>query len=449
MTKKVNNLIYGLPEEVSFHRAVEHDSCTELFISVKEPKERVCPHCGSHACVIKDSGRKQTVRHTHVGHQAVILTFPRRRYYCKDCRSTFMQPISWLHPSLRMTHTLYFEICYSLMKPLSIKSVAEINCVTESVVQSVLDTISFPRPDHLPSTLIVDELKADCGEWNPVTHKWDKWRFVTNLTDGDGHFVIDILHATNLSDLAKYFRKYSAYERQRVKYFCCDMSGSYIALGKKLFPKAAICIDMFHVIQRLNKAVDDMHRRLQNQQKKSDNDEAYSTLKHISYDLRARKSQQFKLWKEDTSRRLKRLEDAFREFPDLAEVYEMLQDFHDINDCSGYDAQFEELIPWLQRYLDSPVEEVASAAATIDRYKKHIMNSWKYHHSSGTCEGLNNRIKAMKRASFGVHSFDVFRKRILLACGSTKIVTGTFTIYDKKSHSTAISVKGGDSHDPR
>lgn len=75
MTKKVNNLIYGLPEEVSFHRAVEHDSCTELFISVKEPKERVCPHCGSHACMIKDSGRKQIVRHTHVGHQAVILTF--------------------------------------------------------------------------------------------------------------------------------------------------------------------------------------------------------------------------------------------------------------------------------------------------------------------------------------------------------------------------------------
>ena len=69
------------------------------------------------------------------------------------------------------------------------------------------------------------------------------------------------------------------------------------------------------------------------------------------------------------------------------------------------------IFPIVECYLDSPVEEVV---ATTDRYKKYIINSWKYQRSSGTCKGLNKRIKAMKRASsFDVHSFDVFRKRIL------------------------------------
>ncbi|WP_204907553.1 transposase, partial [Mordavella massiliensis] len=51
----------------------------------------------------------------------------------------------------------------------------------------------------------------------------------------------------------------------------------------------------------------------------------------------------------------------------------------------------------------------------------YIQNSWKYGKSNGLSEGLNNKIKVLKRVSFGLHSFESFRRRILLTCGKLKL----------------------------
>lgn len=38
---------------------------------------------------------------------------------------------------------------------------------------------------------------------------------------------------------------------------------------------------------------------------------------------------------------------------------------------------------------------------------------WKYGKSNGRSEGLNNKVKVLKRVAFGLHNFDSFRRRIL------------------------------------
>ena len=101
--------------------------------------------------------------------------------------------------------------------------------------------------------------------------------------------------------------------------------------------------------------------------------------------------------------------------------------FHEILMSFPYSVQYEDLTEWIQQYTASEVEEIHSAACTIRHWRGYIQNSWKYGKSNGLCEGLNNKIKVLKRVAFGLHSFESFRKRILLTCGTLKLSRDPFS----------------------
>lgn len=56
MATKIVNSLAGLPAEVTVKKLVHRSNYEELWISFPE-SERICPHCSSHDCTIKDSGR--------------------------------------------------------------------------------------------------------------------------------------------------------------------------------------------------------------------------------------------------------------------------------------------------------------------------------------------------------------------------------------------------------
>lgn len=54
----------------------------------------------------------------------------------------------------------------------------------------------------------------------------------------------------------------------------------------------------------------------------------------------------------------------------------------------------------------------------FNRYKESIINAFNTTLSNGITEGLNNKIKVIKRVAFGYKSFYTFRLRILLIQGT-------------------------------
>ena len=84
--------------------------------------------------------------------------------------------------------------------------------------------------------------------------------------------------------------------------------------------------------------------------------------------------------------------------------------FHEILMSFPYSVQFEDLTEWIQQYTASEVEEIHSAACTIRHWRGYIQNSWKY----GKSNGLSD-------------SFESFRKRILLTCGTLKLSRDPFS----------------------
>lgn len=436
MATKPTNLLANLPNELTITKVVQHSSFNEIY-AVYGEYPRMCPHCGSSSCVIKDSGSDISVYHTPCSSKSTHLIFHRRRYLCHDCGRSFMEQPEWLHPSLHVTRMLYLDICLDLTKMLSLSEIASRNGVTEEIVSSVLSMIRFSRPSRLPEILCMDEFKGDTGIYNPLKHRWDKEKFHASVIDGSSHAVIDILPGIRAVEMKKYFRQFSTEERSRVKFFCCDMHNGFIGTAKEMFPQCTICIDRFHVIKHLNEdAIDAVRCRLQNSPSVSQDE--HRILKNSMRILRIKESTLSARFGSDEAGIRNKLDSVLRAFPDLSVAYDAVQEFHCICDNSSYAMQRLLLTEWLDRYSSSEVPEVAAAAKMVRHWRGYIMNALKYGISNGISEGFNNRIKVLKRTSYGLHDFDSLRRRILLICGYTHHAGSPETLFTKNT-----SGKGG------
>lgn len=303
-------------------------------------------------------------------------------------------------------------------------------CISESTIRSVFDSIEILHPAHLPETLCIDEFKADTGYWIKHSKKWVKDSFNVNVTDWKRRVVIDILQQKNLTFLMKHFKRhYDKYERDQVRFFVCDMSGSFISFAKQCFPNAHICIDNFHIIQRLENSADAVRIRKQNYYKNNDDNERYSLFKHLSLLLKTKISNHDIKWGEHKEHRLQKLNDAFDIEPELKEAYMALQEMHEILDTPDFSVQKECLAEWFECYRHTDVPELKTAVKTLYSYRSYILNAWRYDRSNGPCEGLNNKIKDVKRTMFGAHSFENFRKRILLTCGGLSLASDNLVFH--------------------
>ena len=68
----------------------------------------------------------------------------------------------------------------------------------------------------------------------------------------------------------------------------------------------------------------------------------------------------------------------------------------------------------LEKYIDIDTRRLSKAINTMKKHKEYILNAIKYEYSNGSLEGFNNKIKLLKRISYGYFSFSNFRLRILI-----------------------------------
>ena len=435
---KTPNYLAKLPQETTIKKIETLRDYDRITLHVPAPKQRLCPYCGSTDCIIKDSGAWQTVRHIPYHHRGSVITFHKRRLLCKNCHTSFYETPYWIHPSLRITQALYDSILLDLIQPVAFSEIARRNGVSTNLVQSVFETIHFGLPSKLPETLCIDEFKGNSGIWSPGRRKWYRSKYHCSISDGDSHVVLEILEQISGTHVHQYFRQFSPEQRQQVKYFCCDMSNGFVSMAKKTFPQAKICIDPFHVIQRLNAMVDEVRLRYQRRFLDDGDHENARKIKKISLLLKTKERHQEKYWGARYHEKLQKLRDAFDLAPDLREAWQTLQFFHDILDSSPYSVQREELTEWIRQYTASEVEEIRSAASTIRYWRSYIQNSWKYGKSNGLSEGLNNKIKVLKRIAFGLHSFEAFRKRILLTCGKLRLSQDPLSVLEQARNGKEI-----------
>ena len=99
---------------------------------------------------------------------------------------------------------------------------------------------------------------------------------------------------------------------------------------------------------------------------------------------------------------------------DLKKGYYLKEKFLDIvHHYNQMDVDVQ-ITRWISKCIEKNIPEFIEAAGTISRWKEYILNSFiDERYSNGYTEGINNKIKVIKRIAFGYKSFELFRGRIL------------------------------------
>ena len=375
-------------EDVIITKIIHADNYVKFFLNTK-PKPHICPSCGNSTTKIHDY-RWQTIKDLPFQLKKCYLVLHKRRYVC-SCGKKFYESYEFLPRYLHRTKRLTWKIADLLHETTSLKSVAKTSNVSVTTVCRILDNIHYSCPP-LKEAVSIDEFKGNA--------RTGKYQCI--LVNPKNHSIMDILPDRTQFHLTSYFREIDRTQRLRVKYFVCDMWQPYVDLAHAFFPNAKICIDKYHFIRQVTWAMENVRKRLQ---------------KTMTVTMRKYYKRSHKL----LLTRYHKLKEENKKACDLMLLYNedlrlahwLKERFYDLCQDTKYSRQRRDFYDWIKIAESSGLKEFEKCANTYRRWSKEILNAFKYRITNGTTEGFNNKIKVLKRTSYGIQNFERFRTRIL------------------------------------
>lgn len=375
-------------EDVIIKKIIHADHSVKIYLETK-PTEQLCPACGKHTTRIHDY-RYQSIKDLALQEKDTYLILRKRRYAC-PCGKRFYEHYSFLPKYHQRTLRLSYKVLDKFRKVRSITSVAENTNLSTSTVSRILDSLSYTKPS-LPTCLSIDEFKgnANTGKYQCI------------LVDGKKRAILDILPDRSQSHLCDYFRGFPSQERYKVRFFVCDMWKPYVDLAEIFFPHAKIIIDKYHFIRQITWAIESVRKRLQKTM-------VASLRKYYKRSHKLILTRYYKLSEEN-----KKACDLMLLYnDDLRAAHHLKEWFYEICQSKKYSYQRVALWDWIKTAECCGIKEFEKCAQTLRTWSKYILNAFKYGYTNGPAEGYNNKIKVLKRVSFGVRNFRRFRLRIL------------------------------------
>lgn len=361
---------------------------TELHLSFfLEVKPHNCPSCQQLTTSIHDYRLQVFKDAPFLGHHS-YFHYRKRRYRCLHCNKRFYEKNDFLPKYFRMSTRLIKFVIKKMQQPYAMAHIAQEANLSTPTVFRIFRFINYPAP-KMPHVLSIDEFKGNAGR-----------KFQGIITDPKNHKVLDILPGREKHILTSYFKQFN--NRNQVKYFVMDMYRPYKDIAETFFKNATIVIDKYHFIRQVTWAFDRV--RKQEQKKLSDTRRKY--FKHSRHLLLKRKSKLRGDEVDEVSLMLNLL-------PRLANAYLLKEKFYEFIDAPDRKSAIKKLHQWYI-FVDALNEpEFKYAMNTIINWQDYILNSFDCPYTNGYTEGVNNKVKVLKRNAYGVRNFERFRNRIL------------------------------------
>ena len=397
----------SFPEEEYCQLIQKGNYLVKVFKGFLKSDYCTCPHCNSKN-IVKNASRHRKIKYIPIQNYNLELKLTVQRYICKDCKKTFSPSTNIVSDNSNISNNLKYTVALELQNNISLSSIAS--------VQRIMDSC-YPdfkvNKEHLPETICIDEFKS-------VKNIDGAMSFV--FANYQSKNIIDIVEDRRLHSLTEYFSRFSLEARNNVKYICMDMYTPYISLVNSIFPNAKIVIDKFHIVNLVNRAFNQTRISIMN----SIQDDSlkrklklfwksllkyYPDLCQVNYYCQSFKR---KLSSKD------KVDYLLEKIPELEINFNIYQDIIQTIKHNNF-KRFEEIV---KKYLASKEKiskKMIIALKTLKKYMKFIKNMFESNITNGLIEGLNNKIKSIKRTAFGYSNFSNFKKRVLIQAGIISI----------------------------
>lgn len=389
---------------------IEEGNNIVLFAQLKGP-HRPCPYCKSEDTVIKEY-KPRIIHGLNTGNKNVEINLRIPRYSCKKCKKTFTYDTSaFIANSITKDELDKILVSFGLM--MTFTDIAKIYNLTVTEVVKLFDKYCENLNEEIGEAICIDEFKNSGNN--------DMAKYACILVNFETHKIIDILPSRTLPFLKEYFNKQPLFARKLIKYVVTDMYDGYITIAKEFLPNAVIAIDPFHYIRYFTDAVQNIRIR-----KFADTNNYYFDAQRIkknwrllTVDLNKNCYQQQNIILElgESISIYDRVMRFVKQDKDLFYAVSALQDFYFDSKRTTFEGAISLIDFTINKLKNSNIPELVGCGETREHYKDYIVNSFlKFKGkrlSNGPIEGINSRIKSLKKIYCGYSNYNRFFKRVI------------------------------------
>ncbi len=359
---------------------------------------RRCHGCGRTTTAIHDT-EERWVRDLPILDAETWLLVHRVRVNCPSCGPR-IEALDWLVAYARFTRRLGENVA-RLCQLLPVKQVADYYGLHWDTVKR-LDKEHLQRtlgpPDLAGVTVIaMDEFAIQKGH-----------RYATVIVDPYTKRVLWVGRGRGREEVRPFFEQLGAEGRARLSAVVMDMNGAYEEEVRTQCPQAEIVYDLFHVVAKYGREVIDRVRVDEANRLKADKP-ARRVIKGARWLLLRNREN---LRQEEDRVRLQELLAANRK---LATVYVLKDDLKELWDYRHVGYAWRFWLDWFQRAIRSRIKPLKEFARRLKQRIAGVLAHCRWPLHPSLLEGINNKIKVLKRMAYGFRDDQYFFLKIRAA----------------------------------
>jgi transposase len=379
----------------------------EIVITVESTREfAICPHCGCETREFHAYGETIRLRHLPILNRRVFIELRPKRYRCWYCEGgpTTTQQLDWYEP--RAPHTkayersLMLQLVNSTISDLAIQQGLSYEAVVGALQRQVASHVNW---DDFTSLRVIglDEIALKKGHQHYVV-------IVTTRQADDHVALLGVLPDRLKETVAAFLRAIPESLRATIEEVCTDMYEGYAGAVKAEVRQARVVIDRFHVAKAYRACADQLRKQKLRELKQALSQAESAFLKGTMWPFR-RDPQD--LTEEEQQALTLLLEGA----PELKKAYDLREELTAIFDTQHTKAPATAAIQgWIARVAKSGLRCFDSFLKTLEHWLDEITNYFIDRRTSGFVEGLNNKIKVLKRRCYGITNVAHLFQRLFL-----------------------------------
>jgi transposase len=357
----------------------------------------VCSHCQGQCVAVHDS-RWRSIRELPMLGRKVELEVLIQRVACPVCGPR-VQHIDWLGRHQRVTQRLAQAVALGCAK-LPVAHVAEWFDLHWSTVREIDRRHLRQRLSELPAAqpqrLIMDEFALHRGH-----------RYASVVLDADTRRVLWVGLGRSRAAVREFFAQLGPDGCARIQAVAMDMNTAYDLEVRQHCPRARIVYDLFHVVAKYGREV--ISRvRVDAANQLRDDKPARRVVKQ-AYWLLLRNPARLE------PRQQVRLHEVLQANQSLMTVYIMKDALKSLWTAPNAWEWRRRWKQWLEHARQSEIPALIRFADLLKPYWRGILSRVRWPMHTGTLEGINNKIKLIKRMAFGYRDTDYFFLKIKAA----------------------------------
>jgi len=363
------------------------------------PDQRYNPICYicKRSSVIIHKWVQRPIRDLNFGPAYVSIECRYRQIYCLMCGRFVLEDLEFFEPSRRVTKR-FARYIHDLCKLLTVQDVAKhcnLDWKTVKDIDKAFLEKEFGQTDYNDLTVLaVDEISIRKGHtYMTVVLDYLTGRVVWT---GDGRKAATFM---------QFFNGMTHDQIEKLEAIAMDMWDPYIKAVETKAPHVKIVFDLFHMVKEFNKIIDRV--RIDEYTKASESDK--NVIKGSKYLLLKNPENIRKDKDKEHLNRLLALNETISKVMILKDKLKLIWE------CEAREEAQRQIDEWCALAESVHHPRVDAFVRRIRRYEYGILNHCDFPIHTSMLEGVNNKIKVIKRKAYGFHDQRYFSLKIIQA----------------------------------